>query len=103
MATRKIEMYVGYLDNTWATHMIEIPADTPEGDIDRVAIDATISEMTHEKKTEIAFCGVYHLDVATETYETCDECGAKIPSVAGGGLANKHHKESCSLYDKNEE
>jgi hypothetical protein len=29
----------------------------------------------------------------------CDECGSTIPVVNGGGLANKHHKESCSLFD----
>jgi hypothetical protein len=33
----------------------------------------------------------------------CDECDANIPDVAGGSLANKHHDESCSLYDPDEE
>lgn len=30
--------------------------------------------------------------------EVCDECGNSIPQT-GGSLANKHHKDSCSLYD----
>ena len=33
----------------------------------------------------------------------CDECGSPIPDVDGGGLANMHHLESCSLYDPKEE
>jgi len=33
--------------------------------------------------------------------ELCKECGNIIPDVDGGGLANKHHKPSCSLYDPN--
>lgn len=33
----------------------------------------------------------------------CDECGADIPDHAGGGLANKHHKPGCSLYDPDED
>ena len=34
----------------------------------------------------------------------CDECGAGIPTEpTEGGLANKHHEDSCSLYDSEEE
>lgn len=33
--------------------------------------------------------------------ETCEECGNSIPET-GGSLANKHHKDSCSLYDQKE-
>ena len=33
----------------------------------------------------------------------CDECGNHIPIVNGGELANRHHAESCSLYDADEE
>jgi len=36
-------------------------------------------------------------------YEACDECGALVPQTTGGGLANKHHRDSCSLYDPKEE
>jgi hypothetical protein len=33
--------------------------------------------------------------------EECEECGERIPTVVegGGGLANRHHAKSCSLYD----
>lgn len=31
--------------------------------------------------------------------EECEECGELIPVVTDGGLANKHHDESCSLHD----
>ena len=31
--------------------------------------------------------------------EVCEECGNLIPVVKGGGLANRHHDRSCSLYD----
>ena len=33
----------------------------------------------------------------------CEECGALIPNTPGGGLANRHHEESCSLFDAREE
>jgi hypothetical protein len=29
----------------------------------------------------------------------CDECGAEIPKADEGGMANRHHEKSCSLYD----
>jgi len=31
--------------------------------------------------------------------ETCEECSNEIPVFAGGSLANKHHAQSCSLFD----
>jgi hypothetical protein len=45
------------------------------------------------------------IEVESEDSETdvCDECEAPIPIVEGGGLANKHHLESCSLYDSEKE
>lgn len=30
----------------------------------------------------------------------CDECNEYIPDEEGGGLANKWHAESCSLFEK---
>lgn len=36
-------------------------------------------------------------------HKTCDECGAFIPDVNGGGLANRHHLDACSLFDKDKE
>lgn len=35
--------------------------------------------------------------------DTCKECGLQIPTLDGGELANKHHAESCSLYDPEKE
>ena len=35
--------------------------------------------------------------------DTCDECSAEIPTVGSGGLANKHHDPTCSLYDETED
>ena len=32
----------------------------------------------------------------------CEECGNRIPDT-GGLLHNRHHQESCSLYDAHEE
>jgi hypothetical protein len=34
----------------------------------------------------------------TPESDHCDECGRDIPQT-GGSLANKHHAETCSLYD----
>lgn len=31
--------------------------------------------------------------------DVCDECLEEIPTVGGGGLANRHHAPSCSLHD----
>jgi hypothetical protein len=33
----------------------------------------------------------------------CDECCATIPVINGGGMANKYHRQSCSLYDAEKE
>ncbi len=38
-------------------------------------------------------------DAIRDDGANCDECGASIPSVTGGGLASKHHLDSCSLHD----
>jgi len=31
--------------------------------------------------------------------QLCDECGQEIPEIDGGSISNRHHGESCSLYD----
>jgi hypothetical protein len=38
-------------------------------------------------------------DPPSDDDESCDECGAAIPTTPGGSLPNKHHHPSCSLYD----
>lgn len=47
--------------------------------------------------------GELHPDHNREECETCGECGRQIPEVAGGGLANRHHDETCSLFEAGEE
>jgi hypothetical protein len=37
-----------------------------------------------------------------EERDVCDECGNEIPPT-GGSLANKYHKDTCSLHDPNGE
>ena len=37
-------------------------------------------------------------DVSREEEVVCDECGTAIPDAPGGGLFNRHHEASCSLY-----
>jgi hypothetical protein len=41
----------------------------------------------------------HELYATVREWPVCDECGEAIPPVEGGGLANRHHDESCSLYD----
>lgn len=42
-------------------------------------------------------------ELIQEAKDVCEECGEKIPDVPGGGLENKHHAKSCSLYDPEKE
>lgn len=35
--------------------------------------------------------------------DLCDECGAPIPVFTGDSIANRHHAESCSLFDAGED
>jgi hypothetical protein len=58
MKTRSIEMIRCWMNGTWDTAFQNIPANTPEGDIDRVAIDAHISEL-QQAKLEVAHVAVY--------------------------------------------
>lgn len=46
-----------------------------------------------------------HLDemYGGEDADECDECNRSIPNGVAGGLANKHHDPSCSLFDESEE
>ena len=47
-------------------------------------------------------CAVEH-DEGHRAERECDECGAEIPDHPGGGAANRHHEQSCSLYDASKE
>jgi hypothetical protein len=64
--TRQIEMLRCWGDNTWDTAFQDIPVETPEGDIDIVAIDAHISELVQAKK-DVAHVAVYHIPEVEET------------------------------------
>lgn len=60
MKMRQIEMLRCWMDNTWDTGFQDIPADTPEGIIDQVAIDGHISEL-QKSKLEVAHVAVYNI------------------------------------------
>lgn len=62
MKMRTIEMLLAWDDYTWSTDYVEIPADTPEGDIDRVAVDAAISEIGRSGSGDIlVLAAVYNI------------------------------------------
>ncbi len=42
-------------------------------------------------------------DESTQDDTMCDECEETIPGACGGGLANRHHKTGCSLYDPDQD
>jgi len=58
---RTVEMYVGYLNQSWGTEYVTIPADTAETDVGRVAIDALTRQLA-EQGIEAAFLGIYDTD-----------------------------------------
>lgn len=64
-----------------------------------VTVDFDSQETTDEEGRIVT-----DIEVQTgELLDTCDECGAGIPDVDGGGLENRHHEASCSLYDAEKE
>ena len=58
---REIEMYVNYADHTWTTEMVEIPANTPEKDIEQTAVNMMIRKLSAPDRDIVAFVGVYHI------------------------------------------
>ena len=58
--TRNIEIYTGYHDNTWDSYYVEIPADTPENDIEKVAIGIEENNL-NQKGVIVAFIGLYSI------------------------------------------
>jgi hypothetical protein len=77
----------------------------PDGRVEHVYLnpssesDDGVSTVFLYHKTKEAQSVVY-VDVFKESHTTCDECGAVIPDITGGGLANKHHEPSCSLFEE---
>lgn len=61
--TRPVEMYVGYMDHTWDTMMIDIPADTPNrrGLITIIAVKKALQMLEQAGRNDVAFVGRYHL------------------------------------------
>jgi len=85
--------YIVQVHRTQSAHAkIEVEADNAE-EAKHEAID---------QAGDADFCiddSEYDAEWAQEVGEEYDECGADIPVVDGGGLENKHHHKSCSLYD----
>ena len=61
--SRRVEVYVGYSNHTWATFFIEIPLSTPEENIEKVTIDKAIDLYHNNPNTvdEVAFIGIYNI------------------------------------------
>lgn len=57
---RQVEVYRCWDDGTWDTGMVDIPDDTPEEDIERVAKDRTI-ELMADSPDLLCICGLYHV------------------------------------------
>lgn len=88
--------------------------DTSEMDFDQIAAAQgwnadTLVQLLRE------YISTEHVDDALDDFarekareengdtSACDECGWEIPNTPGGGLENKHHDESCSLYNAEKE
>jgi|TARA_R110000822_G_scaffold134760_1_gene272451 hypothetical protein len=63
---RNIEVYIGIGSDfgTWSTEYVEIPRDTPEDQIESVAIDQAKSEIA-----EYMFIGIYAIPSLEESDE----------------------------------
>jgi hypothetical protein len=59
--------------------------------------------ITIYRATEADADASYYMAGEDDGAEKCDECGAMIPEAAEGGMENRHHFESCSLYDADKE
>lgn len=56
--TRGIEMYLGWPGGTWTTIWVDIPADTPEAAIEKVACETLEFELNRTGQA-VCFFGVY--------------------------------------------
>jgi hypothetical protein len=63
--TREIEVYRCWDDRTWDTEFVEIPADTPEENIEAVAASAALEALRHSADLPVVV-GVYHIPEISE-------------------------------------
>jgi len=65
-------------------HDVNVYNGAKEWDLDMLETIADVVGMLISKPANVEFC---------------NECENAIPVRPGGGLANKHHRASCSLHD----
>jgi hypothetical protein len=58
--TREVEYYRLWDDHTWDTDFIEIPADTPEQQIEQ-AVQAAIDKLAWKRNAPV-ITGIYHIE-----------------------------------------
>ena len=63
---RTVEYFRCWMDNTWDTDDIEVPADTPDHLLDAVVQRA--AEMINWSSEPPAFVGVYHVPDSEDDY-----------------------------------
>ena len=68
MKTKKVEVYLGYTNNTWDTKIIEIPGNTPGALVETVAERKAMKLFFNNPNTfdEVAFVGIYNSEVDDE-------------------------------------
>ena len=62
METRKIEVYIGFINYQWDTRIVDIPVGTPESEVLTTAENEILKsfESAHRLAGEIAFIGIYN-------------------------------------------
>lgn len=68
MKTRKVEVYLGYIDHTWDTKIIEIPENTQGMLLESVAELEAIKLFFDNPNIhdEVAFVGIYNSEIDSE-------------------------------------
>ncbi len=69
--TRQIEMYAGNNSGRWWTEEIEIPASTPEDQVEAVALEV-YQQQLNERGAEIAIMGVHWVPELEDEQEDTD-------------------------------
>lgn len=59
METKNVEIYIGWLDNTWGTHCVKIPIDSTDEERDRL-IEDYITENFRAQHIIVSFWGIYY-------------------------------------------